>query len=234
MYHTTKRDRTIGSVLVLIGAALLLIALFTTWYDHSESGSFGGVTIKDTSDFYLGNGGSAVQSSSSCSGNASICQYVTGNTTSMSYTQARLNDTGSLAVAGQGVVIAGFVLGLLSALLGIGARSNQPWVLPTIVLAILALILAIAAPLLMFAAQPAAIDKDVTAQDHGVPPTGSGPWSSFAGSNASFSWGPSMGWYISLGASAVILVGGIFWLRARGPPPTAGPDVTSSSTESPP
>jgi hypothetical protein len=79
---------------------------------------------------------------------------------------------------------------------------------------------------------PGAVAKDDPSH------SGSGPWSTFFGSNSTtefdrtvnLTWGPGAGWYLSFVAFALFLNGVIFWARSRKDPP--GP-VTSMWTADP-
>jgi len=211
--QSRKSGKLVASVIILIGAILLIAALFVPWYSEETSG-FG---ITETVNAHPGLPSSNGTLTFSCSGTSS-CPSQT------SYSDQNQNNTGAVAETGFFMLLGGFVLGLLAAILGLMSRGKPGRPTAALGLAVLALILAIAAPGLFAASLPGAISKDTP--NH----TGSsGPWASFYGSTSASvegttfttTWGPAIGWYLSIAAFVILLIGVILLLRARDAPPPA-------------
>jgi hypothetical protein len=226
-----KRGRLIAAIIVLIGAVLLIAALFMPWYYQQLSGS-GATETQNTYPGYPSTNGTIQYS---CSGFPSgfSCPPQT------SYTDSRLNNTGMIAETGFFLLIVGFVFGIIAAIFGLMSRGNARRASPAIWLGVIALILAIATPVLFAAALPSAIAKDIPTSGRYA---SSGPWSSFIGSTSisvpisgTASWGPGIGWYLSIVAFVLLLVGVILLARYRREPPKAAavapasPPVSSGS-----
>ena len=218
-----KRGRMISGIIVLIGAILLFAAIAVPWYTVKFSEG----SASESINFYPGtpSQGGTIQYS---------CSSIPTCPSSTSYTGASppLNNTGMIAETGFFLLIAGGVLGLIGALLAVASRGNSRRARPAMALAVIALIIAIAAPSLYAVALPGAISKDMPKE------TGSGPWSTFIGSNsttggASLNWGPAVGWYLAFGAFVVILIGLILLMRYRKDPaepvPVAAPAAVPSA-----
>jgi hypothetical protein len=230
-----KVGRSIASVIILVGAVLLIAAVFTPWYAEQFSGY--GATI--TQNAYPGLPSSNGTISYACSGipSEASCPSQT------SYNTERANNTGNLAEAVYFLGIAGFILGFIGGILGLMSRGNPRRTTPALALAVVGMLLAVAAVGMFAGALPGAISSDTPSH------SGSGPWSSFLGStNASsfgvhvsgnISWGPAIGWYLALGAFVVLLVGIILIFRYRRDPPSPAPAATpapsvAASTSPPP
>jgi uncharacterized membrane protein len=207
-----KRWRLVGAIVVLIGALLLIVSAFMPWY--MEQFSSNGATI--TSNAYPGIPSSNGTIQFSCSGLPSGANCLSQS----SYKDSHLNNTGNIAEAGYFLAIVGFVLGLVGAILGLMSRNNPRRAGPAMALATVAWIIAIAAVGLFAAALPGAIGNDTPGH------SGSGPWSSFAGSSTTsgvfgvplsgtFTWGPAVGWYLAIAAFVLMLVGAILIMRFR-------------------
>jgi len=221
--------KMIASVLILIGAILLIGALFTPWYSYESSGH----GLSETRNYYLGMPSTNGTIQAACSGIPSC-------PTQTSYSNQNLNNTGNLAEAGFFMVIGAFVLGIIAAIIGVASRRNPRRTAPVIALAALALVLAVAAPGLFAVALPGAAANDFPGH------VGSGPWSSFLGSNSTsisgitvtITWGPGIGWYLSIVAFVILLVGVILLTRYRREPPqpmtAPAPVVPTPSTMPPP
>lgn len=216
----SKAGRTLGAVIVLVGAILLIAAVFIPWY--TEGATFSGPAAGSyTANSYpgLANQNGTIQYS--CSGTPpSGCPSTT------SYNKADLNNTGSLVQTGYFLLITGFVLGLIGAIIGFASISRPRRAIPALALAVIAMLIALAAPVLFALQLPTAIGNDTP--NH----TGSGPWSSFIGSSTSnlgfgetlkLTWGPTTGWYIAIVAFVVLLIGAIVLARARKEPPSPAP-----------
>ena len=125
------------------------------------------------------------------------------------YSNENLNNTGQIAEVGFFLLIGGLILGLVAAILGFMSRGNSGRARPVMALAVIALILALAAPAMFAVALPGALAKDSPSHPS------SGPWSTFFGSNTTqigsttitTTWGPGIGWYLSFGAFVVFLSG---------------------------
>ena len=221
-----KQRRRLGAIVVLVGAILLIVAVFVPWYTWQNKASEYGATITGTINTYPGlpsqNG--TIQYSYSCS---NLPKGVScPSSTSSSYSKLNLNNTGQLAEAGFYMLIAGFVLGFIGAVLGLMSGGNPRRAGPAIALAVIAMILGIAAVGLFAGMLPSAIGKDSPGH------TGTGPWSSFFGSSsntsfegipASGTWGPAVGWYLTIGAFVVLLIGLIILIVARKDPAEPAP-----------
>ena len=220
-----KRRRRLGAIVVLIGAILLIVAAFIPWYTWQLKASFEGASVTGTISTYPGlpsqNG--TIQTSYSCS-NVPAGHCPSG--TSSSYSKDYLNNTGQLAEAGFYMLIVGFVLGLIGGVIGLASGSNSRRAGPAIALAIIAMILAVAAVGMFAGLLPNAIGKDSPGH------TGDGPWSSFTGSTsnttylefpATSTWGPGIGWYLTIGAFVVLVVGLVVLFAARKDPPEPAP-----------
>ncbi len=208
----------VGGIIVLIGAILLIAALLTPWY--MEQSSEYGYTVGINA--YPGTPSQNGTIKYTCSGlpSGASCPSQT------SYSAQDLNSTGMIAEYGFFIVIVGVILGIIAAILGLFSGGNPKRTRPAVALAVIALILAIAAPAMFAAALPGAIGND--SKGH---PSGAGPWSSFWGSGnisgASLTWGAGIGWYLSIGAFVLFLVGVIALMRAGKSPPEAAPTTAA-------
>jgi len=201
---TDSKGRAItATVILLIGAGVLIGSLLTPWYTFTASGS--GVTVYD--NFYAGLPTTNGTIRYSCSGGVE-CPSQT------SYSAASLNNTGTIAETGFFLLIGGVILGALAGILAFMFRNRRGLGSIILALAILAVVLAIVAPAVFAVELPGAISKDHPGA------TGKGPWTSFFGSNSttlgpgaaySTTWGPGLGWYLAIGAF-VIFCGGLFLL----------------------
>lgn len=229
-----KLGRLVAAILVLIGAILLIAAVFMPWYYQQLTGS--GIT--ETQNTYPGFPSQNGTIQYACSGLPSGAKCPTQ--TSYTGSSPPLNNTGTIAETGFFLLIVGFVVGLIGAAFGVMSRGNARRVSPAIWCSIIALILALVTPLLFYAALPAAVAKDIPTADRYA---SSGPWSSFFGSTSvsigpltSASWGAGIGWYLSFVAFALLLVGVIlFYVFRREPPkPAAAPSATAPGAPTPP
>jgi hypothetical protein len=214
----------VAAVIVLVGAVLLIAALVTPWYTTKISNG----SISETVNFYPGLPGTNGTVQYSCSG-TSYCPTQSSYTSS----QNNLNNTGTIAETSFFLIIVGVIFGLLGAILGFVSRGNPRRAGAAMALALLAMLLAVAAFGAYAAALPGAVAKDTP--DH----NGSGPWSTFFGSNssggASFNWGPGVGWYLAIGGFVLLLIGAILlWTARKDPAPPAMMPPPPAPTGMPP
>jgi hypothetical protein len=227
-----KVGRLIAAVIILVGAVLLIAAVFTPWYAEQFSGS--GVTV--TQNAYPGLPSSNGTIQYTCSGLPSGVSCLSQT----SYNTYTANNTGNIAEAVYFMAIAGFILGFIGAIIGLMSRSNPRRTAPAMALAVVAMILAVAAVGVFAVALPGAIGSD--SPNH----SGTGPWSSFFGSTntgrfdiqGTLTWGPGVGWYLAIGAFVLLLVGVILALRFRRDPlppvPATTPAPGAMPSASPP
>lgn len=223
------RRKTLG-VLYILGAVVLLVTLFTGWY--TISGQVGGSHLSYTLYPYW------VQDSSPSSN---------GQT---SYSAVDLGQTGGLysivTVLALSAATLGLVIGFL-ALTAVGLRRAKA----LLVLSLVTTAIAVAAPALVAAGQPAAVCSD---SQHFSPPLGApstasssdgasctwefysdgvwygtgqptGPGNSFVGQSGlygnSLAWGPSTGWYLAIASAGVIAAATALRTSSRSPAETA-------------
>ncbi|HEV2316135.1 MAG TPA: hypothetical protein VGV89_00980 [Thermoplasmata archaeon] len=211
------------------------------WYStsFSASESFGGVSVSATGTYTFYPGSSYHTTTSvSCSGSP-LCGSIPTGTNTTSYSSSHLTQTGNWYALVEYLTIGGLVLGLLGALLGFMSRGKPGMQMAVLGLIALALILSIATPMLLLAEQPGAVSSDCH-NNGGSNATGcsTGPGGSFfgscsgsscagtflVGSGSSGSWGPSTGWYLSIVAFVLFLIGLLLFLAGRKEPePMAAP-----------
>ena len=214
MHSEQGRHRRLVKLLVLAGALVLIAAAVTPWYAWTVK--FSGVTV--THEFYPGlpsTNGTVQCSSSAPPSIHTSCAPPT------SYDGASLSHFGILTAAVFVLTLLGAVVGILGAFLGWFWRENpRRWMLSVVVVAI-ALIASLVACGGYAAESPSALASDL----HGTVP---GPWSTFSGSTAnstagtSESWGPSVGWYLSVAASGMLFVGLFLLFLTRRPAQASG------------
>lgn len=217
----SKRGRLIAAVIILVGAILLIAGLIMPWYTYKTSSS----GLSETINFYPGMPSTNGTIQYQCSG-IPTCPPQT------SYSARDLNNTGMVAETGFYLLIVGIILGVIAAILGVASRGNPRRANGAVPLAVVALILALVAPVLFVVALPPAIGKDTP--NHPA----NGPWSSFIGSNSTTefgisvttSWGPAVGWYLAIASFVILLVGVVLLARYRREPPQA---VTASASAPP-
>jgi hypothetical protein len=218
---TTKRS-ALGGTLLIVGVALLLVSLFVGWYvvTASGSGSSDGssFTVGGTATYYPLN----YVETLTCSGSS---ECFSNTTTTGSWSQGGTGNLAALYDTVSAFVIGGIILGLVAAGLAFASGARRSGLVRTI--AAIAILLAVLAPVLLLAAQPTVLNGG-----SGTPSSGSSPRTSFFGScsgtgcgeslqsgtTLSASWGPSIGWYLSL-VAIVPLLAGLFlvWGRRKGP-----------------
>jgi len=231
---SNKGRRLVGGLIVLVGAILLISAVFIPWYVYqakTSSSYFGTGTTTINSYPGLPTENGTIQCSSS---GVASCPY-----SQTSYQKADYNNTGVIAETGFMLLIVGFVLGFIGAILGMASRGDPRRAGPAIALVIIAVILAVVTPTLFMATLPGAQAKDIPTSQRS---TSSGPWSSFFGSNSStlttpagqvkidLTWGPGSGWYVSFVSFVILLIGLVLLLRYRKDPPEPAPVSTPAPT----
>jgi hypothetical protein len=212
----------IGGIIVLIGAILLIAALVTPWYMEQSSQS--GATI--TVNAYPGTPSQNGTIKYTCSGLPSFASCPPQT----SYSAEHLNSTGMIAEYAFFIVIVGAVLGIIAAIMGLVSGGNSKRTRSAMAIAVIALILAIAAAGLFAGALPGAIGND--SKGH---PSGTGPWSSFWGSGnvsgVNLTWGAGIGWYLTIGAFVLFLVGVVVLMRAGKAPADTAPAAAPAPTD---
>ncbi len=208
--------RWIVLVLLVVPLVLASVSLFTPWYQYAETGSSSNLTVS-----------------------LSIwhCETIQGSYEgiSVSGTNCTLqaeNNTVSLYNVVLGLELGGVVAGIVAAVMGVLVTVlRRPWRsshlrLP-VIFAFMAGALLLAAPLVLFVEQPGALEADQKAHTTSntviSSPCGGtnwqGPNQSFFGScpvsGNTFSWGPAWGWWLSLVAGIIFILGGVFALRYR-------------------
>ncbi len=229
----TKVGRLIAAVIILVGAVLLIAAVFMPWYTEQASATVSGQSITITRNAYVGLPSSNGTLQYTCSGLPSEVSCLSQT----SYNSVDSNNTGNIAEAVYFMAIAGFILGLIGGIIGLMSRGNARRATPAFALAIIAMILAIAAVGVFAVALPGAISSDTPGH------TGSGPWSSFYGSSngtsfgipvsGTVTWGPAIGWYLALVGFVAMLVGIILILRYRKGPPAPAPTTMPAPAAAP-
>jgi len=232
-----KVGRLIAAVIILIGAILLIAALITPWYANKES--FAGASETQNSYPGLPSSNGTIQYSCSSLPAGASCP----SQTSYSSISPKETNVGNIAETGFFLLIVGIILGVIAAIFGFASRGNTRRSAPALALGVIALLLAIITPVLFAAALPGAVSSDISSTYR--PPNTSGPWSSFIGSSSytnplvgtvSLDWGPAIGWYLSIVAFVVLLIGVIllFLYRKEPPQPAATPPPTAPASSAAP
>lgn len=214
-----SRRSVIGAALLVVGVVLLLATLFVGWYAYSitaaDSSSGTPFTITGTITLFPLDQVSEAVSCQGWSGCSSYNGTVTGP-----YPQGGSNSLGGLYDLVAGLVIASIALGLAAAVLTL-ARVRRLSRL-TGILVVLAIVLLALAPTILLAAQPSVLSaQGAPFTESGKTTSTSSPGTSFFGSCSgtgcgvslqagvtdSGTWGPSLGWYLCLGALAPLLAG---------------------------
>lgn len=217
----SKKSAVTGTI-VLVGVALLIVSVLVGWYQINATGSATEsgttLTVGGTAVFYPLN---AYSVTLTCTGSS---QCFSNETATGPYTQGAFTSLGTLYDIVAGLVLASIVLGALGAVLIFLDRSGRSrWATGLVVLAIL---MALVAPVLLFAAQPPTLSSESASSK------GPGPTSSFfgsctgsgcgeplpVGSTENASWGPSFGWYFALLSAAPLLVGLVLLRSPAGRP----------------
>lgn len=248
------RERTgsfLGAIYVLVGAALLVSALFAPWYFYDgQAVQYGGgetspVGIRDTA-FFL----TSVPWNAPVQGTCPLYWPFTPQgglpylcPISTSYSSAGFSSVGQVAGPTFALAAAGAAIAAVGGILGLILANAPRRRFPELILALVAVTLAIAATATFAVLLPGAFAHDIPAPQRSFEP--SGPWSSFYGSatyNISIycapsawpftigSWGPGLGWALSVAATMVLVVGAVMMIRFRDDvaepvPPAASAEV---------
>ena len=250
----------LGAIYVLVGAALLVSALFAPWYFYDgQPVQWGGgeaypLAIRDTSFFLTPVPGTApVQATCPLwepftppEGLPGYCSIST------SYSGAYFNSVGQVAGPTFALAAAGAAVAALGGVLGLILANAPRRRFPELILALVAVGLAIAAPATFAVLLPGAFAHDIPAGGGRGYPSAvvtTGPWTSFFGSvtyrmtsmcpatgcpTFSASWGPGIGWALSVAAIPMLLLGTVMMIRfrhdaAESAPPSASMEPSGKS-----
>jgi hypothetical protein len=227
--------RVLGSLVAIVGAALLLGSLFLGWYNFQYAGSYpassshGAVQFVGVSIFLPG---SSYRTTVSCTGDPSLCSSFGNPNLTGIHTYANPGpgffaypNTGRLYEAVQLLVIAAGGLALAGAAAVLLSRSRRRSMGAVgLALLVLAAGLGAAAPAAVWLETSATTHADYLADSSMLPPNFTGPSGSFWGSCSSpscgsgggvtDSWGPAVGWYLAW-AGFVGLVAGLLLIGWR-------------------
>lgn len=222
----------LGGLLLIIGAILLVVSLLVGWYVYNVSASASGETESGTQTYNLGSSYTQSVSGPLTGSHTTTCPY-SGNSTCPD-----LKNTSALYADIQYVVIGGIVLGFLGGILALMGGSRPGMRKAGIALGIIALLLAIAAPMTLLAVQPGTVKSD---EGMSYVSNGSGPDHSFFGSCSNSAcpnvfgappgvtytsnWGPGAGWYLSVVGFVILLVGVL--MSRGGKEPAAAPAAST-------
>ncbi|MCI4342332.1 MAG: hypothetical protein L3K11_08195 [Thermoplasmata archaeon] len=233
-----SRKGMLGGLLLIIGAILLVVSLLVGWYVFTAksnfSESFGGTSFSgsSTSTVTLSLGSNYQLSGTSTVNGVSASQSRTCAYAGNSTCPAEKN-VSSLYSAGEYIVVGGVALGFLGGILALMGGSRPGMRKIGMVFGVVALLLAIAAPMTLLAAQPGAFKSD---EGNAYMGNGTGPDHTYfgscsgsscgstgvpGGSNTTGNWGPSTGWYLSIVGFVILLLGVI--MSRRGTEPAAAP-----------
>ncbi len=224
---TVRRRALRGSVLVLLGLVVLVAASMSTWY-----------SIVNTETLTPTSGQASSSQTGLTFGPFTPCpNIVVFNAPAFTQNACAGSDLSLLYNTVRDIEVIGMGVGLLTGLLGLGlaiGRSLAQKISPNmvVVLALVATILLVAAPLALAVEQPAALQRAygnfLTECWNETMPQNSGPNLTFVGScrnvpgnqslpsvTYSDSWGPTSGWYLALVGAALYLLGSIELLRYR-------------------
>ena len=207
----TSRRTAIGGLVLIVGVALLLGSLWVGWYSVTARASATqegtSVVVNGTGVYYPLN---QYWLQLTCEGSPSCPSNLTQTS---SYPQGTFDSVGTLYDIVAALVIGALVLGGSAGIIAaVSRRAGSKLVLG---LALTAVILALLAPGVLMLAQPSVLSSQ------GPSGTGAGPSKTFFGScsgggcgatlvsgtSLNASWGPSLGWYLSLAGGAVLVVG---------------------------
>ena len=208
------RESNLRGGLLVAGFAILLVTLFVGWYSISASASdpYNGqtVTVNGTVTQFPFNHFSETLS---CEG-SNVCFA------SQTYTGTNSGSLAGLYDLAAGLVIGGMIVGLAGIGVAFSTLRNRSRLAGS--LALLAILLALLAPTVMFATQPYVLNSQgAPIGSSGNSTNGPSPRTSFfgscsgsgcgaaitAGETVSASWGPALGWYLSLAAALPLVLG---------------------------
>ncbi len=209
--RVSRRSITSGALL-LAGIALLVVSLLVGWYAVSATASSEvsgtSFTVSATETYYPLN---QISETVTCQGWSGCPQIDTTSWTS--YSQGTFDSIGTLYDMVSIFVISAIILGLVAAFLFFtSGRQRSGWAEALVVVAVL---LAVLAPAVLIAAQPAVLNSQGSSSGGSSPRTsffgscsGSGCGTSLPYTGAlNASWGPSVGWYLCLVAIALLIIG---------------------------
>jgi hypothetical protein len=204
--------RTAASALFLVALVLAGVAIGTAWW--TETATYGDTT--QSFSFYPG---AQVTLTQSCDGPQP--SHSCSQALSTSYDALKLTNTGALYATVEVLVLGALGATLLATFLGFlgafGLNFGRTQLSLTLLLALLAFALLLAAPVWAAAGQPAALQSDTTAL--GSTGVGGPGDSSFWGTNSSgvttFTWGAAAGWYSAVAAAGLLLLGSILLVSSR-------------------
>lgn len=211
------QKRLIASILLLVGAVLLIVSVSTPFWSYTETG--GGITV--TQQFFPGSEWKETCSGSGCPTGTVTCTY-----SSSGGGCPALTNTGNLygGVYGLivGAIVLGFIAGILSLMGALAISFGRIQMLLVWLLVLVAFALAIAGPMWALGGQPGALTSDYS----GSACTGTSPCNSFFGSSCpsgspsgtSCNWGAGIGWYMAIAGFALLLVGFFFLFITRRDP----------------
>jgi hypothetical protein len=221
-----SRRTIVGNTLLLLGVALLVVALLSGWYTYSLTASepISGTTYTFTASVTLHPLDQIIETIT-CQGGSACAPY--NSTFTGSYSQGGADGVGALYDLAAGLVVGGMASAVGAVILAFRNNARRSRWVGT--LAVLSAILVALAPTLLLATQPTVItSQGAPYTGPGSAPGGSSPRTSFFGTcsgtdcGLSFpsgvsdngSWGPSLGWYLAVAALAPILIG---WLAVQRP-----------------
>lgn len=189
----------IGSVLIVVGAVLGVVALLMSWWSINLASSGFDVSL----DFGL------FQATSRVVDNGAV------TVDAEDYSQ--LANVGRVMMTGTLLLVAAIAMGLAGAAAALfgGARPKARKV--GAILAIVGAILAFASMASVMASLPGALTADTT---NGAFPV-NGFWGSLSQAGATLTWGAGFGWYLAAVAGILLILGGLLALRSPAPAPMA-------------
>lgn len=207
----------IGLILVIVAFIMILISLISPWWNAHTSGAV-------LNQNYDGDWNAYLQDFRS---HGSIFGYTSDKTQTWAQYNTDFQSSyhtssvvASLMTQEFYLTVVAIVLVLLAIIVIVLTlvRKAKPFIAGFII--IVAFILAIIAPVLFYAQEPAALDTDSKAQGNTK-----NAFSGFAGSSSesntlghsSTTWGPAMGWYMILVAAILLLIAASFIFGSKKP-----------------
>ncbi|HEV2317471.1 MAG TPA: hypothetical protein VGV89_07860 [Thermoplasmata archaeon] len=205
-----------GSLLMLVAGVILLVSIFVSWYAINVSSPQGSAAINLLPDNQV---------------TAASPQYSLTET----YSASHLNHTGTLYTSVAALAGLGGAIGIAGGALGFALVARPQWRNAVLALGIVALIVAVVAPVVLLASQPGALSTDTGHSSGFFGGSGMGPQSSFFGSTtiggATETWGPAIGWYLAFVAGVLALVGALLARSSAASPETEESMAPADGTE---